>query len=301
MNGNPSLQHKPTSWFKRLVFAVIAGFALLVLGVLYFTTTNSGLRNLADIASRLASSSGNKIEIRGVKNLWFGATRIDAITLSDDRGVYATIKGIEADWSRRTLLAFRYSAVATNVEKIDFERMPNPQGSSDEPFSLPLEIETGALEVARLSLGEELVSGGADLTLSGKITAYASPVDISSLLEVKRLDRPRDSGKLEFAYKPSENQLVLDLDYFESADGILANLLGLPERPDLVVSVKATGPLSDLDFSAFATADKRRILNIDGKMIRQELTHKVDSQRCFPTRQSGAFKPERLAGRRYLG
>ena len=267
------MQIRRTSWFKRAVYALLAACAVLVLAVFLFTATSSGLQILAGTISRITTNADGKVEIRGIRDIWFGTTRIDGISLSDANGVYATITGFEADWSRSALLGFRFSAQSAKVKDILLERIPKNKSASNEPFSLPLEIDINSFSVSKISLGKELVATGADLSLSGKIRALASPIDISATVLSERLDRKSDIAALEIAYQPAKDRLEADLSYVKSANGTLANLLALPVRPDLALSAQAIGSLSDLKVTAVATAGKKKILNLDGKLNRQGMSH----------------------------
>jgi translocation and assembly module TamB len=199
------------------------------------------------------SGDDRDVVIEGFEGLISGQATFTRMTISDSEGVWLTITGAELDWSRLALLRRRLEVNRLSAESIDFARLPVPSQTAPAPEAsggfalpeLPLAIRIGEIAVDRLSLGEPLFGRQADLSISGSgvLDGGAGEVDIS-------LDRLDGEGTFRLAGSFANETDLLDLSLVvdEAEDGIVVNLLDIPDSPSLRLVVDGRGPLTD--FSA---------------------------------------------------
>lgn len=201
----------------------------------------------------LLSGEDRDVVIEGFEGLLGGQARFERMTISDRDGVWLTITRGELDWSRLALLRRRLEVNRLTAETIDFARRPAPAATPPTPEAsggfalpeLPVAVRIGEISVGRLTLGEALFGQAADLSLSGSATldGGAGQVDLT-------LDRLDGDGAFRLAGSYANDTGLLDVSLVvdEAADGIVVNLLDIPELPSLRLVVDGRGPLSD--FSA---------------------------------------------------
>jgi translocation and assembly module TamB len=196
------------------------------------------------------SGDDRDVVIEGFEGLISGQATFERMTISDSEGVWLTITGAELDWSRLALLRRRLEVSRLTAESIDFARRPVPAETVPAPEAsggfalpeLPLAISIGEIAVDRLSLGEPLFGRQADLSISGSavLDGGAGEVDLS----LERLDGD-GTFRLAASYANETDLLDVSLVVDEAADGIIVNLLDIPDAPSLRLVVDGRGPLTD--------------------------------------------------------
>ncbi|WP_027243315.1 translocation/assembly module TamB domain-containing protein [Leisingera daeponensis] len=217
---------------------------------------------LVDFLEDTLSGDSRYISVSGLQGAFSSEAKIEKITVADEKGIWLTIEGAALDWNRLDLLRGRFSVNELSAERIAVERAPEPLPPDPElpeaaatPFSLPelpVAIELGLIKAQRIELGEALAGTEASLRLEGSLRLADGALDTK--LEAVRLDKPGDHLRLEAGYANETQQITLDLTADEAAGGLISRSLDLPGNPDLRLTAKGSGPVTDftadISFSA---------------------------------------------------
>ena len=237
---------------RRWAAYILAGLLLATPG--HIAAQQDSSRDDASFLERQIESalSGDdrNVVIEGFEGLISGQARFARMTISDSEGVWLTMTGAELDWSRLALLRRRLEVNRLTAETIEFARLPVPAETAPSPEAsggfalpeLPLAIRIGEISVDRLSLGEPLFGRQADLSVSGSavLEGGAGEADLS----LERLDG-EGTFRLAASYANETDLLDVSLVVDEAADGIIVNLLDIPDAPSLRLVVDGRGPLTD--------------------------------------------------------
>ena len=197
------------------------------------------------------SDAGRQVRIIGFAGALSSKATVDEITIADDKGIWITLHGVTLDWNRAALLGGRLEISELSADEIDLPRAPavaedagpTPEASGFSLPDLPVSVDIGTIKAGKVSLGEALFGAAAVISLDG--TARLKDGAGTARLDVRRIDGTEGALKLTGSYSNATRYLDLTLDVSEPADGIAANLIGLPGRPSLDLSVKGAGPLDD--------------------------------------------------------
>ncbi|QDI74955.1 MULTISPECIES: translocation/assembly module TamB domain-containing protein [Leisingera] len=217
---------------------------------------------LVDFLEDTLSGDSRYISVSGLQGAFSSEATIQKITVADEKGIWLTIEGAALDWNRLDLLRGRFSVNELSAERIAVERAPEPLPPDPElpeaaatPFSLPelpVAIELGLIKAERIELGAALAGTEASLRVEGSLRLADGALDTK--LEAVRLDKPGDHLRLEAGYADETQQITLDLTADEAAGGLISRSLDLPGNPDLQLTAKGSGPVTDftadISFSA---------------------------------------------------
>ncbi|WP_102110204.1 translocation/assembly module TamB domain-containing protein [Oceaniglobus roseus] len=198
------------------------------------------------------SSAGRDVRIQGFRGALSSEASLDELTIADENGVWLTLRGATLDWSRASLLRGRLQVNELTAEEIILPRLPAADQSANvpapeaAPFSLPdlpVSVNIDKVAAQRVELGEPLFGAAAVVSLEGSVSLADG--DGEALISVERIDGKEGSLKLDASFANETRQLKVDLALQEGADGIAANLLDIPGKPSLSLTVQGEGPLSD--------------------------------------------------------
>lgn len=208
---------------------------------------------VVNLLEDLLSGDNRYIHVVGLKGALSSRATIEQITVADDDGVWLTINNAVLDWNRLALLRRNFSVDTLSAEEIIVARAPTPVEPDPElptpeaqPFrlpELPVAVNIGELSVGRLELAEPVVGIAADLSVDGTLSLADGTLD--SQLEIARLDRPSDRIDLTAGYSNETSMITLDLVMQEEKDGLLSEILKVPDAPSLRLSAKGQGPVDD--------------------------------------------------------
>lgn len=208
---------------------------------------------LVDFLEDTLSGDSRYISVTGLEGAFSSQATIEKITVADADGIWLTIEGAELDWNRLELLRGRFSVNQLSAERIAVERAPEPVPQDPElpapeaaPFALPdlpVSIELGQIKADRIELGEALAGTAASLSVEGSLKLADGALDTK--LDAARLDKPGDHLRLTAGYANETQQITLDLALQEAPGGLISRSLDLPGRPDLLLTAKGEGPVSD--------------------------------------------------------
>jgi len=197
------------------------------------------------------SGAGRKVTITGFAGALSSRATITKLEIADDAGIWITLDGVVLDWSRSSLLSGEVMVNELSAETITLARLP--QTAEDDlpspeatPFALPdlpVSVEIGKVEAARIVLGEPVLGEAVEGRLEASLSLSGG--DGKAALVLERTDGPESRIALDASYSNASGELVLDLSAQEEADGIAARLLDLPGRPSVDLTVKGSGTLAD--------------------------------------------------------
>ncbi len=212
------------------------------------------------------SGDDQNVTIKGLQGALSARATIEEITVSDDDGVWLTIKDAELDWNRLALIRGRFSVNALTAQEIDIARAPGtttkdtPAPSAEtQPFQLPelpVSIEIGEIRIDEISLGEPLIGVAADLSVTGNLSLADGALDTN--LDITRLDRAGDEVKLAAGFQNSSREINLDLQVNEAAGGLISTALKIPDSPPIGFSAKGAGPLTDFTADIALSSDNQQ-------------------------------------------
>jgi translocation and assembly module TamB len=237
------MRTRMTIWSLRIALALTCFVALLLAGLL----TTVGQRAALSLAGYIASSKDTVLTIGRLDGSLFDEGQIDHIAIGDNEGTWLDIRNIRFSWSVLSLLSGRLIVKDLHVASVHVARKPAP---SDQPSTKPssstqslIPISLKKVQVDELVLGEEFTG----TTTRFQIEASAHLIDhrqgLSAQLSVTRLDRPGAKVAAQFGFDAAQRNLKIQLSASESADGIVATLLGLPDAPALSLKFSGKGPL----------------------------------------------------------
>ena len=275
------------TWTLRLLGGLVAALiTLFVVVILVGGFSRTGSQFLADRIAALVSTDNRQIVLSGTGPLLSSQFSVDRITISDSEGVYASIDDLALDWTPRDLIRKRFTAERISARQVTISRAPlpsaEPQPETNEPFSLPVEIDVAAIELPLVEIGAALVER--DFALSARGSLQIIGDTIASQLTAGRLDEPGNNAVVELLYAPNVNQLRISLDYQEPAAGPLGQLLQVPGQPALEIQVDGDGPLDNWAGEVTASLNGERTTTVD-------VTHRLgaDGIRALTAAGGGQF------------
>ncbi|MFN3509147.1 MAG: translocation/assembly module TamB domain-containing protein [Allorhizobium sp.] len=275
------------TWTLRLLGGLVAALiTLFVVVILVGGFSRTGSQFLADRIAALVSTDNRQIVLSGTGPLLSSQFSVDRITISDSEGVYASIDDLALDWTPRDLIRKRFTAERISARQVTISRAPlpsaEPQPETNEPFSLPVEIDVAAIELPLVEIGAALAERDFALSAQGSLQIIGDT--IASQLTAGRLDEPDNNAVVELLYAPNVNQLQIKLDYQEPAAGPLGQFLQVPGQPALEIQVDGDGPLDNWAGEVTASLNGERTTTVD-------VTHRLgaDGIRALTAAGGGQF------------
>jgi translocation and assembly module TamB len=259
-------------WTLRAAIAAIGVLFVMALGVVLFVAfTPVGGDLAASRISSLVSTPDRTITFTRPKGLLTGDLRVGDLVLSDSKGTYAKISGIEIDWSPTALITGEFRADRISASTVDFLRPPEPTtatqpaSTSNSGTSLPFGIKIDELDLPDINLAQAL--SGRDFALSLKGSVDATGPNIALNLQATRKDEPDAKALADIVYAPSENRLTAKASVSEPQGGLLARLLRLPGAPAVQLALDGEGPLSNWAGRLTGQVDGQPVISVDGRHV----------------------------------
>ncbi|MCF6233820.1 MAG: translocation/assembly module TamB domain-containing protein [Rhodobacteraceae bacterium] len=195
------------------------------------------------------SELGREVQITGFKGALSSHATMDRLTIADDTGVWLVLTDVVLDWNRAAVLRGRIEINELSAARIDLPRMP----SSGDPVSpeagtfalpeLPVSLRIDAIKMEKVVLGEPVFGTPATVAVTGSVS-LADGQGMAKLA-ITRLEGPQGAFRLDAAYSNATRVLAIDLSLQEAANGISANLLNLPGKPALELSISGNSVIDD--------------------------------------------------------
>lgn len=200
---------------------------------------------------------GRTVRVSGLSGLLSSQASIDLIEVSDDDGIWLTIRDIVLDWRRLALLRGRLEVDALTVGAVDVARKPLPtpasapaltadQDAEPKGFSLPelpVSVNVRQLSLGSLMLAEPVIGQ----TVNASINGSANLADGEGAIDIAlvRVDGKQGSVRLNAGFENETRRLYLDFNIEEQQGGLVASLSGMPGQPELKLNINGDAPLSD--------------------------------------------------------
>ena len=204
---------------------------------------------LEELIEGQLSGVGRQVNIIGFQGALSGAATLESLTISDNDGVWLSIKDAELDWSRAALLRGRIEVAKLSASEILLQRLPasdtteapTPEAKSFELPELPVSINLGEISANRVLIGEPVFGIETEVAVKGALSLADG--EGTAKLDILRLDGG-GSVALDAGYGNASGVLALDLALEEDPDGIFATLAGLPGSPSVDFAILGTAPIS---------------------------------------------------------
>ncbi len=211
------------------------------------------------------SGAGRDIQIDGFQGALSSTASLDRLTIADDEGIWITLKDVKLSWDRGALLGGALEVTELSAGSIDLIRWPATEESAPSPEAtefqlpeLPVSVRVQEISAASVTLGEAILGDSATVSLNGNVQLIEG--EAAAGISILRIDEQEGSLSLEAGYSNATKVLDLSLTIEESRDGILVNLLNIPDRPSVNLQAKGTGPTTDFSADiALATDSAPRV------------------------------------------
>lgn len=257
-------------WLRGIAWTVLGLVVVVAAAIGFFGFTSAGTAVILRLAAPMLQSDERKITITGAGPLLTGHLHVDRVALADQKGVYASVEGIDARWSPLALLSLKARIQSLSADHVEVARPPAPstqtQSSSFSLQDLPVEVDLQHLSLPDVSLGAALV--GTQETLAAEGSLKADRQGVAGSASVKDLGRTSASAAFDVNYDAAAETLTLDASAQEPKGGIIANLLQLPEKPALGFSIKGSGALTNWQGKATASVEGVPVVNLDASVRR---------------------------------
>lgn len=236
---------------RNIFLSILLLIILLVVGSLFFLHTQTGINWAVARIENIASSENRTVRLGQVEGLLSSEPKIGVMTIADRKGVWLSAKNVRMDWTRLALLKFDLAVNTLEADEIEVTRAPVSEPAADNSGSgkfsmpkLPVSISVDQLNIKKIHFGADLFGIDSSVSLNGKASLASG--NLQSELAAQRLDQ---QGKINLHAVYVDKSGVVDVDFSlnEPANGIVANLLKLEDRPPLDLSLKGNGTLDELD------------------------------------------------------
>ncbi len=222
------------------------------------------------------SGAGREVNIVGFAGALSSEATIDEMTIADTEGVWLTLSDVVLTWNRSAILRGAIDVQQLKAAQITVARPPVGEadtGPSPEaqPFALPelpVSVSLGALDIGRISLGPAFLGEPLEFSLTG--SASLAGGEGAANIVATRLGETTGVFEIDGAYANATRQLGLLLRLEEGADGIAANLIGLPGRPSVRLEIAGDAPLDDFAATLALATDGVDRLTGDFALAAQE-------------------------------
>lgn len=218
-------------------------------GALAFANSEAGRAAVARLAGDLVPG----LTIEGLQGPFPARLGVARLVLRDAEGAWIELEDARIALDLPALLRREVRIEAVTARRLALHRLPPadpdapppPPPGPDAPLipalpDLPVALRLDRLAVERLELGEAVAGMAAVLSVEGEAALAGGA--LSARLEVLRRDAPAEL-RLALDLAPGADRLTARLDASEPAGGLVATLLGLPDRA-LAARLTLDGPAS---------------------------------------------------------
>lgn len=233
---------------RRLLFFLIV--VLWPLG-LVAQVDDDGPGLLARFLQDVLSEDARQVRIRGFQGALSTRATVREITIADEVGDWVTVRNAVIDWDRSALLRGRLIIQELAADEIILMRRPGkgdgtiaPEASGIGLPNLPVSIEIDRVATQRVVLREAFYGTAATVSINGSVLLDGGSGEAD--LQILRTDGNGD-GSLSLDADYSESTGILNLDFLltETANGVAANALRIPDRPSVRLALRGNAPLDD--------------------------------------------------------
>lgn len=258
-----SAKAKNPRWGRRIfigVLLLVVGLALLLLGIRWWITTDSGISVLERQIEARQLGPIKRVEIDTLSGDPLDALSIKALRLYDEDGVWLTASDINLDWSPWPLRKRHLLIEDLDVARIEVLRRPRLEDTQPgKPFTARIKNA----DISALDLAETVIGQAAIL----KIKAQGGLLEDSALearLNVVRTDQPGDEINLDFS-RDATGTMSGDFTLNGAPGGPLAQLLRAPSTCAVTGQGKILGDIQAGSGAASIDFGEARAIDADVK------------------------------------
>lgn len=237
-----------------ILFAILFPLSVMAQSAAEISQQESDDRGfLTRLLERNLSGAGRSVVIEGFDGALSSRATFRRITIADDEGVWLTLNDGAIQWTRSALLRGRVEIAELSAREILLPRLPaaEPQAPTAEARDfngfalpeLPVGININEIKAERVELGEPVIGLAAAISLQGGMSLAGGEGEAK--LAIQRLDGPRGSFNLDAGFSNTSQILRVNLTLDEAADGLLANLIDLYDKPSVVAEIRGEGQIKD--------------------------------------------------------
>jgi translocation and assembly module TamB len=254
---------------RRIFVRLAKLFGILLLlafaFILFIGFTAWGNQLAANMIAGMISKPDMTIALEGASGLLAGEFHLDTVRLSDTKGEFLRVEGVQLEWTPTALLSGTFQASQLSVDSVALARLPVKTETAEtapasSTITLPVAVDIATIDLKKIALAKAVAGLQADIGLKGSAKAVQNSISLNLL--ATDLDRLGAIAKAKLAYGLASKSLTIDADIAEPQGGILATLLKLPGAPPVEISVKGDGPLVNWAGSISAKLDGTEILNV---------------------------------------
>jgi translocation and assembly module TamB len=209
-----------------------------------------------------------KVSVTGMKGALSSSAKIARIDFSDSIGVWLSIENAELNWTRSALLLKQIKVKTLAADKITFFRKPvagentiSPKAGTFRIPELPVSVSIQKISAKELVLEDTLFDRATRFQLTGSIEISEGNMDVS--MKAHDLDNP-GVFDLKIALDTNKKAVLIHLKAKEAANGLIVNVLGIPNKPSLSVAIDGGGTYTALITDVHMETNGRA--RLDGKV-----------------------------------
>lgn len=231
----------------RLLIVLVLIVVAVMLAALAMVASGPGRSLTASIIGSAASGQGRTVVISELDGLIGGSPTIGRITVADETGTWLVADNIEADIALGRLLTGAVDVGRLHAESVAVARRPvaadGAQSQSGAPSLPSIPIRVDNIFLRSIDLSEPVLGEKAVLQLTGSVLLRDSPVDLSGVIDILRIDGTAGEVSADWKISPDSNELELKLKASEPSDGLVARALDIYGLPAVDIDLSGSGPL----------------------------------------------------------
>jgi translocation and assembly module TamB len=214
------------------------------------------------------STPERQISLSNIDGVLGSNVSVREITISDAQGVWLRVNNATLTWNQAALFLGKLDVQSLKADSIEYLRNAVPTEGADLPPAeagslqipeFPVAVVLQELAIPKVTFGEGVFGLGSEISLNGAFTLEGG--NLTTNLDIVRLDGPGGTLDLDVDYKKADNSVDLGLALVEPADGVIANLLNIENRPAMNLSLKGAGPVADLRTELVLQANQQTALS----------------------------------------
>jgi len=228
----------------KTVAAVLIGFIVLAVAVIFGINTGPGHRFVADQIAGLKFENGMSIRVGRIEGSLYGAMVLHDLSVRDTKGEFLFSPEIHVDWRPFAYLEDHVDVRSATAQRMILRRSPvfKPTPPSDAPLLPDLDIDVGNLRIDRF-VAEPPVSGiRRIMTVAGRAHIADGRAQISANGGTIAVEGKGGGDRFVAVLDavPEKNRLDIKLDLDAPVGGLVATLGGLQQPLKAKVDGKGT-------------------------------------------------------------
>ncbi len=238
---------------------------LILTAFLLFIQTETGKEWLRVKLSALLSSHPDRtVELGRIEGTLPWRLHLESLTLGDSDGAWLVAHSLALRWSPGNLLRGEVRIEELSVASVEMKRTPRaaegePSGQAGMPDVTfePPPLTIDSLFIPSVTVGEAVFGHAATLEILGFIQPSDKATDRTLFLQMGRIDGGPELGvHLTAQLRKESSSLMLDMEAFEAAGGMLSQMMDLKDAGDLQLRLAGDGPSSGWEGSLEGRADR---------------------------------------------